>query len=223
MMELARKGNNVTIYSSHRLDDRLDNLREHVVEPEFPFWKEGKKMRVVILHHSYFNAIPYTFPVLKQSGAKNLQELSKLNDEKLSTYLAQAGSSLMEYFLDNYQVKDLLSISPDDFDYDLIIVDLFYTEALLALGYHFRTPVIGIVSTDFGNYMEKIQDIMVPAACLPYDLENFDMNLGFWQRLNNVKQCLSRRNAFIEEHYGNQERIIKKHFTRNQGNERMDM
>lgn len=126
----------------------------------------------------------------------------------------------MEYFLDNYQVKDLLSISPDDFDYDLIIVDLFYTEALLALGYHFRTPVIGIVSTDFGNYMEKVQDIMVPAACLPYDLENFDMNLGFWQRLNNVKQCLSRRNAFIEEHYGQQERIIKKHFTRNQGNER---
>lgn len=69
MMELARKGNNVTIYSSHRLDDRLDNLREHVVEPEFPFWKEGKKMRVVILH-SYFNAIPLKFSSSETIGHK---------------------------------------------------------------------------------------------------------------------------------------------------------
>lgn len=42
MMELARREHNITIYSSHRLDDRFDNLKEYIVEPEFPFWKEGK-------------------------------------------------------------------------------------------------------------------------------------------------------------------------------------
>lgn len=41
MMELARKEHNITLYSSHRLDDRLDNLKEIIIEPEFPFWKEG--------------------------------------------------------------------------------------------------------------------------------------------------------------------------------------
>ncbi|XP_075168037.1 UDP-glycosyltransferase family 317 member A1 [Haematobia irritans] len=195
MMELARREHNVTVYSSHRLDDRLDNLREIVIEPEFPFWKE----------------------VQDKAGVKSLQELGKLNDEKLTRYLAQAGSSLMDNFLENYQVKDLLNIQPDDFDYDLIVVDLFYTEALLALGYYFRTPVAAIVSKDFAEYMEIVQEMMVPAACFPYDLENYDVNLGFWQRLNNIKQCVNRRHSFREDHYGRQEKLIKKHFTQIQG------
>ncbi|XP_013098056.2 UDP-glycosyltransferase UGT4 [Stomoxys calcitrans] len=195
MMELARRDHNVTIYSSHRLDDRLDNLKEIIIEPEFPFWKE----------------------VQKQAGAKDLLELSKLSDEKLSKYLAQAGAALMDNFLDNYQVKDLLSLQPDDFDYDLIIVDMFYTESLLAMGYYFRTPIVAIVSKDFSDYMELVQEMLVPTACLPYDLENYDANLGFWQRLNNVKQCVNRRNSFIEDHYGSQEKIIKKHFHKIQG------
>ncbi|XP_061389084.1 UDP-glycosyltransferase UGT4 [Musca vetustissima] len=195
MMELARREHNVTIFTSHRLDDRLDNLREIVVEPEFPFWQE----------------------VQKQSGAKDLQELSKFGEEKLNKYLAQAGHLLMDYFLSNYQVKDILDMPPEHFDYDLIIVDLFYTEALLALGYYFRTPVVGIVSTDFANYMERVQEIMVPAACLPYDLENYDTSIGFWQRLTNIKQCKRQREAFISEHYARQEKIMQKYLPKIQG------
>ncbi|XP_073846741.1 UDP-glycosyltransferase family 317 member A1 [Musca autumnalis] len=196
MLELAKRDHNITIFTSHRLDDRLDNLREIVVEPEFPFWKE----------------------VQEKSRTKDLQELSKISDEKLSKYLAEAGYSLMDYFLSNYQVKDILDTPPEQFDYDLIIVDLFYTEALLALGYYFRTPVVGIVSTDFANYMQRVQEIMVPAACLPYDLENYDISTGFWQRLNNIRQCKSRREAFIADHYGNQEKVIKKYLPQLQGN-----
>lgn len=41
-MELSKRDHNITLYSSHRLDDRLDNLKENVIEPEFQFWKEGK-------------------------------------------------------------------------------------------------------------------------------------------------------------------------------------
>lgn len=123
----------------------------------------------------------------------------------------------MDYFFTNHQMQELLKISPDDFDYDIIIVDLFYSEALLALGYYFGAPVIGFVNTDFANYMEQIQDMMVPAACLPYDLENYDENLGYCQRLNNVKSCIGRRQSFIENHYGKQEKLIKKHFKHFQG------
>uniref|UniRef100_T1PGY1 UDP-glucoronosyl and UDP-glucosyl transferase n=1 Tax=Musca domestica TaxID=7370 RepID=T1PGY1_MUSDO len=195
MMELARREHNVTIFTSHRLDDRLGNLREIVVEPEFPFWKE----------------------VQKQSGTKDLQELSKVGDEKLVKYLAHAGHSLMDYFLSNYQVKDILDTPPEQFDYDLIIVDMFYTEALLALGYYFRTPVVGIVSSDFANYMERVQEIVVPSACLPYNLENYDTSIGFWQRLDNIKQCRRRRDAFISEHYAKQEQVIRKYLPQLQG------
>lgn len=190
MMELAKREHNVTIYSSHRLDDRLDNLKEKIIEPEFQFWKA----------------------VQTQAGVKDLQQLSKLSDEKLNKYLAEAGLSLMDYFLNNSQMQELLKISPDDFDYDLIIVDVFYSEALLALGYYFRTPVIGVVSTDFANYMDQVQENLVPSACLPYSLEKYDKNIGFWQRLSNVQTCLRRRKEFVKHHYGNQEKIVKKHF-----------
>lgn len=125
----------------------------------------------------------------------------------------------MDYFLSNYQVKDILDTPPEQFDYDLIIVDLFYTEALLSLGYYFRTPVVGIVSSDFANYMERVQEIVVPSACLPYNLENYDTSIGFWQRLDNIKQCRRRRDAFISEHYAKQEQVIRKYLPQLQGKE----
>lgn len=125
----------------------------------------------------------------------------------------------MDYFFNNYQIQELLKISPDDFDYDLIIVDIFYSEALLALGYYFRTPVIGVVSTDFANYMDQVQENLVPSACLPYTLEKYDNNIGFWQRLSNIQTCLKRRAEFVKYHYGNQEKIIKQHFKLMKGKE----
>lgn len=109
-------------------------------------------------------------------------------------------------------MQDLLKLTPNEFDYDLIIVDVFFTEALLALAYQFSVPVIGLVSTDFANYMEQIQDMMVPAACLPYELSSYDTDLNFWQRSNNIRSCMDRRESFIHDHYRQQEQVIKKHF-----------
>lgn len=114
-------------------------------------------------------------------------------------------------------MQDLLNISTEDFDYDLIVVDIFYTEALLALGYYFTCPVVGVVNTDFANYMQQVQEIMVPSPCLPYNLENYDKNLDYFQRLNNINLCLERRNSLINDHYGNQEKIIKKYFNQHKG------
>lgn len=159
----------------------------------------------------------YKFLVQKQAGAKDPQDLSSLSDEKLNKYLAKAGFSFMDHFLANQQMQNLLNISPDDFDYDLIIVDLFYTEALLALGYYFTCPIVGVLNTDYADYMQQVQEMMVPAACLPYNLENYDHNLGYWQRLSNIKLCLARRNSFIYDHYANQEKIIKKYFKQHRG------
>lgn len=114
-------------------------------------------------------------------------------------------------------MQDLLKISTDDFDYDMIIVDLFYSEALLALGYYFSVPVVAVLNTDFNNYMQQVQEMMIPSACLPYDLENYDQNLGYWQRLANIQNCLSQRQSFISDHYGKQEKIIQKHFKQLKG------
>lgn len=41
MLELASREHNITLYTGHRLDERLENLQEHIIEPEYKFWQEG--------------------------------------------------------------------------------------------------------------------------------------------------------------------------------------
>lgn len=61
LLELAKREHNVTVYSSHRLDERLDNLKEYIIEPEFQFWKEGKYFlkhkHTSCMKCSYFNVL----------------------------------------------------------------------------------------------------------------------------------------------------------------------
>uniref|UniRef100_A0A1B0BT17 UDP-glycosyltransferases domain-containing protein n=1 Tax=Glossina palpalis gambiensis TaxID=67801 RepID=A0A1B0BT17_9MUSC len=196
MLELASRDHNITLYTGHRLDERLENLKEYIIEPEYEFWQE----------------------VQKQSGIKdNVLELSRVTTNRLETSLASAGFNLMEYFFSNYQVQKLLKLPADEFNYDIIIVDLFYTESLMAIGSFFDVPTIGIISSDFLNYMDDIQDNTVPAACLPYPWKHLNKNFGFWQRLN-IYQCFSKRETLRRKHYAKQEKLIKKYFNKNGAN-----
>lgn len=98
------------------------------------------------------------------------------------------------------------------FTFDIIIIDLFYTEALLAMCQYFDRPCIGVVSSDFANYLELMVDIMVPSACLPYDLHQTDY-LDFWQRLHYTQSCLERRQRTIDGHYMLQLKLVHKFFS----------
>uniref|UniRef100_A0A1B0A7H7 UDP-glycosyltransferases domain-containing protein n=1 Tax=Glossina pallidipes TaxID=7398 RepID=A0A1B0A7H7_GLOPL len=197
MLELASREHNITLYTGHRLDERLENLKEIIIEPEYEFWQE----------------------VQKHTGIKdNVLELSKVTTNRLETSLASAGFNLMEYFFSNHQVQKLLKLPADEFNYDVIIVDLFYTESLMAIGSFFDVPTIGVINSDFLNYMDNIQDNTVPAACLPYPWKHLNKNIGFWQRLNNIRQCLSKREKLSREHYTKQEKLIKKYFNKSDAN-----
>lgn len=142
----------------------------------------------------------------------SLEDLALLPESKLRSSLAAVGARAVEHFLVQAPVQKLLELSSLEFDYDLIIVDYFYTEALLALGYKYNKPTIGVISTDFGNYMNAVQEALLPVACSPIDYEAYTKDLGFSARLSNIRECMSRRKQFYNEHYTAQEQIIRKHF-----------
>lgn len=151
--------------------------------------------------------------VQKQAAAGgNLEDLARLEDHKLSSSLATVGAQALDHFLAQTPLQELLQLPSAEFDYDVIIVDYFYTEALLSLGYKHNKPTIAIVSSDFGNYMQNVQESLVPAACSPIDFDHFTPELGFTDRLANIRDCMGRRKQFHNEHYASQEQLINKYF-----------
>lgn len=149
----------------------------------------------------------------KQAAAgDSLEDLARLADHKLSSSLATVGAQALDHFLAQPPLQELLQLPSAEFDFDLIIVDYFYTEALLSLGYKHNKPTIPIVSSDFGNYMQNVQESLVPAACSPIDFDQFTPDLGFTDRLANIRDCMGRRKQFHNEHYAAQEQLINKYF-----------
>ncbi|XP_023162759.2 UDP-glucuronosyltransferase isoform X2 [Drosophila hydei] len=189
--ELASREHNVTVYSGHGLSEQLERVVEHVVQPEFDFWSNLQE---------------------QAAAGGSLQDLALLPDSKLRSSLAVVGARAVEHFLVQAPLLKLLQLSSVEFEYDLIIVDYFYTEALLALGYKHNKPTIGIISTDFGNYMNAVQEALLPVACSPIDYETYTKDLGFAARLGNIRECMARRKQFYNEHYAAQDKIIRKHF-----------
>ncbi|EDW74351.2 uncharacterized protein Dwil_GK21429 [Drosophila willistoni] len=188
--ELATREHNVTLYTSHGLHEQLETVTEHII-PEYPFWSKLQE-----------HAAP----------KGKLEDLAKLPLEKLRKSLAHVGAASLDHFLGQKKLQTLLKLSYMDFDYDLIIVDYFYSEALLALGFMQQKPVMGIVSSDFGQYMEAVQESLVPTGCSPIDFENYSPHWDFLERLGNIRECIARRKDFEREHYGAQEKLIEKHF-----------
>ncbi|KAH8252977.1 hypothetical protein KR032_002903, partial [Drosophila birchii] len=210
--ELASRGHNVDVYTGHGLGEPLENVTE-TVTGEYPFWSECEydfKTESV-----YFMTKQKNFPgtVQKQAAPKgNLADLGRLPIENLRQSLASVGARALDHFLAQEPVQKLLKMSYIEFDFDVILVDYFYTEALLALGLIHQRPVVGIISTDFGNYMDAVQEALVPAACSPAGSELDLPQLGFSERLGNIRDCISRRKQFAKDHYGAQEQLVVKYF-----------
>ncbi|XP_017054105.1 UDP-glycosyltransferase UGT5 [Drosophila ficusphila] len=188
--ELASRQHIVEVYTGHGLGETLDNVTE-TVTAEYPFWSELQK-----------HAAP----------KGNLADLGRLPTEKLRQSLAVVGAQALDKFLAQEPIQKLLKMSYLEFDFDVILVDYFYTEALLALGALHQRPVIGIISTDFASYMDAVHETLVPAACSPIDFNSDFSQLGFSERLGNIRECIARRKQFTKNHYGSQEQLVAKYF-----------
>lgn len=140
------------------------------------------------------------------------EDFASLNEVQLESALANSGYNLVANFLSNIAVQQLLSMPKDNSPFNIIVVDMFYTDALLFVCHYFKRPCIGVVSSDFANYMGSTMDMMVPGACLPYNPHQ-TTKPDFWERLQHTQSCMNRRKRILDGHYTLQQDLVAKLLT----------
>ncbi|XP_055858572.1 UDP-glycosyltransferase UGT5 [Episyrphus balteatus] len=188
MTRLAKNNHNITSISSFRLGEKLDNYEEIIV-PMYDFWTN----------------------VQNDLGVKNMFEASRSSPNSLHKAVRKTGAELVDFFLQQSKVQEILR-SKENFKYDLIIVDLFHTEALFMIGQIFEVPVIALASSNFENYMTSLVESAVPSACSPIDYETYSQDKSFSQRVSNIFECTERRSQRHKDLIS-QDEVAKKHFS----------
>ncbi|XP_050316496.1 UDP-glucosyltransferase 2-like isoform X3 [Bactrocera neohumeralis] len=82
--------------------------------------------------------------------------------------------------------KDFQQLLHSDEQFDLIIIEVLYQDALYALGKHFKAPVIGVSTFGADVVIDQLVDNVSPLAYVPAPSgTNLDV-MNFWQRLDNL-------------------------------------
>lgn len=183
LLELARRGHQVTVYSHFPQKTKVPNLTDVTLE------------RAVDLH---VNSIPF-----------NLFETNSVN-LLYDIYFLYAELSNLEKVLETKTVDQLISSNEK---FDLVVTEYFNSEVLFGFAHRFNAPYIGMVSctmlpwTSF-NFASPSNPSYVPIVFVPYTA-----HMSFTQRLiNTYKQIIAvlsyryyfvpKTNAMIKKLFG---------------------
>ncbi|XP_049305186.1 UDP-glucosyltransferase 2 isoform X1 [Bactrocera dorsalis] len=82
--------------------------------------------------------------------------------------------------------EDFQQLLHSDEQFDLIIIEVFYQDALYALGKHFKAPIIGVSSFGADIVIDQLVDNVSPLAYVPAPSGMNMDRMNFWQRLDNL-------------------------------------
>ncbi|XP_014101208.3 UDP-glucosyltransferase 2 [Bactrocera oleae] len=85
-----------------------------------------------------------------------------------------------------WETEEFQQLLRSDEQFDLIIIEVFYQEALYALGQHFKAPMIGVSTFGADIIIDQLVDNVSPVAYVPTPTGiNLD-RMNFWERLDNL-------------------------------------
>lgn len=101
--------------------------------------------------------------------------------------LINRGNLLVNLTLNNRKMKMLL----DNFKFDLVIVDLMYTEAFLGLGQHFNCPVIAVSTLGVTKTASNLVGNISPLSYVPHQFSwHYTDSMSFLQRIEVVAMTI---------------------------------
>ncbi|XP_061400894.1 UDP-glycosyltransferase UGT4-like, partial [Musca vetustissima] len=98
------------------------------------------------------------------------------------------GFQMCENILHNALIRDLM----ENESFDLILLNLLFSESLYGLAQHFNVPLVGISTIGSCAPLDSLFRNSAPLSYVPsVMLEHlFDENMSFWQRCLNVALCV---------------------------------
>lgn len=157
MMTLHNAGHDVTLISPFELKNSMERYRDITVD----------------------NYLKTLQPVSKKV---NPFEFS-MNPLAMIQFMRKIGIHHSNSLMQNEKIKNLLS-SKEKFD--VVFVEMFYTEALFGFGQHFDCPVIAVTPFDAIYWSDAITGNQSPMAYIAHTLLGFSDRMSFAQRLMNV-------------------------------------
>lgn len=131
----------------------------------------------------------YYFAETAKFDYRSLDELANINYLPLVTMIAKYSAVCTNFTLRHGSMLKLLSDSSEQFD--VIILETAWTNAMLGLAHHFRAPIIG--TTTLLGSRETLQLVGVPMALsyVPHLNARLGNRMTFLERLQNVAMTLA--------------------------------
>ncbi|XP_061392912.1 UDP-glucosyltransferase 2-like [Musca vetustissima] len=111
-------------------------------------------------------------------------QLFEITDSYFSEFmnLARTGETMVTNILENPEVKNVLA----EEKFDLLIVEIFFSEALLGLGEYFKAPVITVSTFGTVNFMDYLVQNPSPLSYVPHLAMPYGDHMSLLERMHNV-------------------------------------
>lgn len=122
--------------------------------------------------------------------------------------LAQTGQEMVSNVFENPQVKKMMATEK----FDIIIVEILTSEALVGLGEHFKAPMVAVSTFGTANFMDDMVGNPSPLSYIPHMALPYGNHMTLMERTSNVLMqavdniCLK----YLMLPY--QEKVYKKYF-----------
>lgn len=81
--------------------------------------------------------------------------------------------------------QNLQNFLREDHQFDVVVVEICFADALLGIGYHFKAPVIGISAFGPSSWTSDLVGSPNFASYVPFFTNHYTDRMNFWQRMYN--------------------------------------
>ncbi|KAJ9601560.1 hypothetical protein L9F63_000303 [Diploptera punctata] len=188
MVELAKRGHQVTILTHFLEKEPVPNLTEIYLETDFKRLEGGDKGDV----------------------PKNLFDMSKIGIFEMTMMMLMMGKPLCEKVLEEESVQRL--IHEENLHFDLVVIEAFVNECMLGFAHKFNATVIQVCPYGGSQFMADWVGSPNPYSYVPDELLNFRDKMSFSERLINSVVGALRQIGRYTIHLPAQDEAIRKYF-----------
>ncbi|PNF23046.1 UDP-glucuronosyltransferase 2B30 [Cryptotermes secundus] len=159
MLELARRGHEITVVSSFPESKPIPNYTDIVLNTNMGTLSGGH--------------VP-----------SNLFDMKTVGAVQLAVMLWYMGEALCDHILQEEKIQKL--IHSKDLNFDLVFVEAFSNECFLGFAHKFNAPIIQTCTYGGANFMGDWVGSPNPYSYVPDDLLEYKDKMNFWERLHNT-------------------------------------